>query len=364
MTGGGEVFLGDLVRAVAGLRPRDAATAAAMARVLGLDGGAAAVSPDASAPRPRTVGPRRRDLSPSSSDGTGPGRPGDGRSAHVSAEVRPPRSGNTDEAAPTRSARHAVRLTERPVDFSLAALNGFRPAAAHTSDRSAPDASASELLGRGTAGPGQPHEPPWKQGWARGIMFATVAAPLESRELDERSLVRRVARLDTVRSVPRRRRLSTRRGAQLLLDHGSGLSPFQDDRVWLHELAANVVGRDRVDVLRFRGTPDRGVVRSDPLAKETYRPPLPGTSVVLVSDLGLLRPAFADRSVASPREWRGFLDQVRHAGCPVVCLTPYDAGDYPAELRERVAFLPFDRRVALRHAQEAARVARRRLERS
>lgn len=197
------MFLGDLVRAVAGLRPRDAATAAAMARVLGLDGGAAAVSPDASAPRPRTVGPRRRDLSPSSSDGTGPGRPGDGRSAHVSAEVRPPRSGNTDEAAPTRSARHAVRLTERPVDFSLAALNGFRPAAAHTSDRSAPDASASELLGRGTAGPGQPHEPPWKQGWARGIMFATVAAPLESRELDERSLVRRVARLDTVRSVPR-----------------------------------------------------------------------------------------------------------------------------------------------------------------
>ncbi|MEV5786751.1 hypothetical protein AB0L42_38060 [Streptomyces sp. NPDC052287] len=195
-------------------------------------------------------------------------------------------------------------------------------------------------------------------------MFATVAAPLQSRELDERSLVRRVARLDTVRRVPRRRRLSTRRGAQLLLDHGAGLTPFQDDRLWLHELAANVIGRDRVDVLRFRGTPDRGVVRRDPLAREAYRPPLPGTPVVLFSDLGLLRPAFADRSVASPREWRGFLDLIRHSGCPVVCLTPYHPEDYPAELRANVVFLPFDRRVSLRHAQEAARVARRRLERS
>ncbi|MEU1500503.1 hypothetical protein [Streptomyces sp. NPDC005732] len=195
-------------------------------------------------------------------------------------------------------------------------------------------------------------------------MFATVAAPLESRELDERSLVRRVARLDTVRSVPRRRRLSTRRGAQLLLDHGSGLTPFQDDRLWLQELAANVIGRDRVDVLRFRGTPDRGVVRRDPLAREAYRPPLPGTPVVVFSDLGLLRPAFAGHSVATPREWRGFLDQITHFGCPVICLTPYHPDDYPAEIRGKAALLPFDRQVSLRHAQEAARVARRRLERS
>ncbi|MGX5211099.1 hypothetical protein ACWKT3_20880 [Streptomyces violaceus] len=363
MTGRGEVFLGDLVRAVAGLRPRDAAGAAAIARLLGLDA-TAAVSSGTRTVRPRTVVQPPGDQPAPASDGTVSARPGDGRSESVTTEARPHRSHPTGDAAPASSAQDAIRLTERLIDFSLTSLNGLRQTAAPAPGRSAPDATAVELLGRGTAGPGQSHEPPWKQVWARGIMFAAVAAPLESRELDERSLVRRVARLDTVRSVPRRRRLSTRRGVQLLLDHGSGLTPFQDDRMWLHELAANVIGRDRVDVLRFRGTPDRGVVRRDPLTRETYRPPLPGTPVVLFSDLGLLRPAFAGRSVASPLEWRGFLDQVTHSGCPLVCLTPYHADDYPAELRKKVAFLPFDRRVSLRHAQEAARVARRRLERS
>lgn len=364
MTGRGEVFLGDVVRAVAGLRPRDAAGAAAIARLLGLDATAAAVSPGTRTARSRTVAQPRSDQPSPASGGTVPGRPGDGRSAPDTTEGPPLRSHPIDDAAPARNAQDAIRLTERPLDFSLTALNGLRQAPSHPPSRSAPDAAASELLGHGTAGSGQPHEPPWKVGWARGIMFAAVAAPLASRELDERSLVRRVARLDPVRSVPRRRRLSTRRGVQLLLDHGSGLTPFQDDRLWLHELAAKVIGRDRVDVLRFRGTPERGVVRRDPLARETYRPPLPGTPVVLFSDLGLLRPAFAGRSVASPHEWQGFLDQVTHSGCPVVCLTPYHADDYPAELREKVAFLPLDRRVSLQHAREAARVARRRLERS
>ncbi|GKQ38818.1 hypothetical protein [Streptomyces sp. A012304] len=367
MTARGEVFLGDLVRAVGGLRPRNAATAAAMARLLGLDGATATGSRDPAEERAeRLAPPPHVPAAPDPDDIAGGTRP-----VHpprpVTARARPADTGHADgpgTAAPFGVREPAAHLTRRPVDFSLTALHGSAPTTVVPTAGDGPGAADPALLSPGTAGPALPHEPPWKPDWARGIMFAAVSTPVAGREPDERSLLRSVARQDAVRALPRRHRFSTRRGAQLLLDHGPALAPFQDDRLWLRELIGSVAGRDRVELLRFRGTPTRGVVRRDPLRTEEYRPPLPGTPVVLFSDLGLLRPPFTGRTVAPAGEWRHFLDLVARAGCPVVCLTPYRDADHPVELRDRVAFLSFDRRVCLKDAREAAHRARQRLERA
>ncbi|WP_158942770.1 hypothetical protein [Streptomyces sp. ERV7] len=250
-------------------------------------------------------------------------------------------------------AERAVLLTARPVDFSLTAIGGPARQAAEA-DGANGAGTGAELPARTATAARLSHEPPWKADWARGIMFAVAATPVESREVDQRALLRGVVGRQALRAVPRRRRLSTRRGAQLLLDHGPGMAPFRDDAVWLRELVGSIAGRDRVDVLRFRGAPGRGVVRHDPLTIDPYRPPPPGTPVILFSDLGRMRPPFAGRAVAGPQEWRDFVHTVAHSGCPVVCLTPYDSADYPALLRKKVAFVPLDRRVSLRHAREAA----------
>ncbi|MER6913434.1 hypothetical protein ABT354_17345 [Streptomyces sp. NPDC000594] len=350
MSARGEISLGDLYRAVTGLRPADAGTVAAMAGLLGL---AEEVCPA----RDDRPAPRRPDPSPLL-----PPPP--------TLPPPPPRALVTPERVPWPEPRAtsvpeshgpAVRFAERAPRFSLTPVDGLL-----TRTVSAPGGTAGptpEPLLRPVVTTALPHEPPWKREWARGVMVAALSIPVESREFDQRELLRRVARQDALRSVPRRSRLTTRLGAQLLLDHGPAMAPFQDDRAWVRELAASVAGRDRLDVLRFRGTPGRGVVRRDPLDRGPYRAPQPGTPVVLFSDLGRTRHPLPDRWAPRPGEWTAFLDGVTRAGCPVICVTPYPGTDYPAALRRTVAFVPLDRSLSLRHAHAIVDRTRRTRER-
>ncbi|MGW4298510.1 hypothetical protein ACWEHT_01930 [Streptomyces sp. NPDC004646] len=247
------------------------------------------------------------------------------------------------------------------MDFSLASRDGLPTQAAEHGEHEDAVVPELELLRGGAVTTGLRHEPPWKRDWERGVMFAAVATSAESSVYDQRALLRRVARQEALLTIPRRHRLTTRRGAQLLLDLGKSMVPFQDDRAWLGELAGSVTGRDRVELLRFRGTPCRGVVRDDPRVRELYRPPASGTPVVLFSDLGRMRPPFAAGSVAAPDEWGTFIDFVVHAGCPVVCVTPYESADYSAALRRMVSFIPLHNGISLRHAREETSRVRRAL---
>ncbi|GHG50880.1 hypothetical protein [Streptomyces griseocarneus] len=378
MSGRGEVCLGDLVRAVAGLRPEDGHTASAMAALLGGEHHLAPGTPPGTRALPEPL-PGTAPAPESSAAGgvLAPVRPGLGATA-VPTTVPPPActdagddtgdppaDGTPDDGAvvpPGGAPGRPVRLAERRLDFSLVSAAGPRRAAERAASTAAAAEASPDLLRFAPAPCTPAYEPPWTPDWARGVMFAAVATPVAGRELNLRALLCRVSRHDAIRAVPRRLRPTTRRGAQLLLDHGPGMAPFQDDRLWLRELLGSVAGRNRVEVLRFRGVPGRGVVRRDPLDLQEYRPPPPGTPVVLVSDLGRLRPPFAGRWAARPGEWVDFVDTVVHSGCPVVCLTPYEPAAYPAALRARVAFIPLDRRISLRHAKEATAGVRRHLE--
>ncbi|MDT0442246.1 hypothetical protein [Streptomyces johnsoniae] len=322
MSGRGEIFLGDLVRALAALRPADRATAGAVCELLGLAG--------PPAPHPPAV-------------------PGAG--AHP-ADDRPAGPASGDEGAarwaapPADADRPTPPVPAAAPAFSLTVTERGGPGPAERPSLPEPLSAAGQLSALS-------YEPPWTPGWARGVMFAVVATPVESTRVDQRVLVRKVSRHQAVRSVPRLRRPSTRQGVQLLIDHSPGMAPFTEDRDWLRSLVGGVAGRERVETLRFRGSPARGVVGTDPLAPQPHRPPTPGTPVVLVSDLGLLRPPFAGAAVAAAAEWTRFVDSVRHAGCPVVCLTPYPAERHPAPLRQRVTLIPFDRGLSVTVARQA-----------
>ncbi|GLF97922.1 hypothetical protein [Streptomyces yaizuensis] len=376
----GEVCLGDLARAVAVLRPADARSTAAVARLLGFaprtTDGPGTREPEPVGTRAVPPSPATEFDGPTAPDGPAPvALPRDPVPVPALAGARPPVPvpAPGPERTDTTPGERAARLAERPLDFSLTPVDGLLGTTLTTAARDGDDGgddggdgpSASGLLRRtGTTTTALPHEPPWNRDWARGVTVAAVSTPVESREFDERALLRSVARQNALVSVPRRARLTARRGVQLLLDHGPGMAPFQDDRDWLRELVASVAGRDRVEVLRFRGTPARGVVRDDPLTREPYRPPQPGTPVVLFSDLGRLRPPFTGRTAARPGEWERFTDSVTHSGCPVVCLTPYPDTDYPAALRRTVALVPLDRSLSLGHAREITARVRRARERA
>lgn len=356
MSARGSLFLGDLVKAVSLLRPQDPDTALAMARLLWLGPG----GPESPAPTPRNA-------DPTPVPDRAPTRPTDDEPVPAGPSAMPDRRGvdakdllstspvpqaqtslsRTDEQQPL-----ATKLTERPVAFSLTLTRPPSPEAP-PEDTGGSHADADELPDQPVES--TPTDPPWTPEWARGVMVAAVSAPVASRRIDQRALLRKASRQQVLRSVPWQHRPSTRRGVQFLLDHSPGMAPFQYDRRWLHGLMTSVAGRDRAEVLRFTGSPRRGVVHADSVVREPYRAPAPGTPVVLVSDLGKLRPPLTGERTARLHEWLDFIDQVLRCGCPAVCLTPYPPTAYPAAVRDRIALIPFDRRISLRYAREATR---------
>ncbi|MFD3615470.1 hypothetical protein ACFWWT_09520 [Streptomyces sp. NPDC058676] len=376
MSARGGLFLGDLVKAVSLLHPRDRATAVAMARLVGLGpGGQELLVPAGLTAGPASVadaalaGPEAEEPppSPASAAAAAADRPAPVGAVASGGDAVPEQAVPDEMVSPPLALAErpapALRLRERPVAFSLALTrppseDRHRPATGRTDDGTGevPGESSGAVRSAGL-------EPPWTPEWARGVMVAAVSAPVASRRLDQRALVRKVSRQQVLRAVPWQRRPSTRRGVQLLLDHSPGMVPFHDDRRWLHGLMASVAGRDRVEVLRFSGSPRRGVVHVGSSAgPQAYRAPAPGTPVVLVSDLGMLRPPLTGDRTARVHEWLDFLDQVLRCGCPPTCLTPFPATAYLPPVRDRVALIPFDRRISLRHAREATRKIHRLLE--
>lgn len=380
MTARGEIFIGDLIKALSGLRPRDTETASVIAGLLGMEPDEATVGLTVGAAVTstlRTQGPGRRgETVPTAlpapvlaEDSGGGPRPAPSFPAPAPVPRRPgclrdPGSTSAADFPPSEVRVRAPELAGRDVDFSLTVLRPpsvpLVPPAPAVPPIDAPGHEPDGNDGQASL----PFEPPWTTDWARGLMFAAVSTPVESRTLDQRRLIGKVSSQQVVRAVPWQHRPSARRGVQLLTDHGPGMAPFHLDRAWLRDLVESVAGRDRVEVLRFRGCPAQGVVRSVLTGPQVYRPPVPGTPVVLVSDLGRARPPFTGAYAARAEEWRRFVEAVVHAGCPVICLTPYDREGYPPGLREKVALVPFDRRITLGEVRQATSRARDMMERS
>lgn len=341
--GRGQVHLGDLVRAIVALEVTDVEVAAQIARMLGLAG---ARDPEAGA---------RTAAEPSTEWGD------DGPEPAAWTEPVPTAPGSA--MVPPREADGGCSvLTLCGPARGMEGAGGSSGAGAATDggDTGGVAESASldvrRLLDPGV-GDGPP-EPPWAVRWAPGVMLAAASTDVFGRVLDDRALVRAVAHRSPVRRLPFRPRPTTRLGMQLVLDGSESMLPFRADQRWLRELADAVVGRGRVEVLRFQGTPWRGVRAVGRRGRVAYRAPTAGTPVVVVSDLGLRRLPFSGASAAGLAEWRDRLDAVRRAGCPVVCLTPYEAWAHPWTLRRRVALIPLDRRTSIRAAWRESRRAR------
>ncbi|MEU0935503.1 hypothetical protein [Embleya sp. NPDC005971] len=333
-TARGQVHLGDLVRAIVALEVTDVAAAAEIARMLGPTGAAdpregtdVAAQPAAEADDD-VPDPADLDEPPAMDPGTPAPPPGEADGACSVLTLRGPTRGGAGVGG---------------------AVDSDGPAEADA-------VGVRRLLDPGAGE--EPTQPPWAVRWAPGVMFAVASTDVLGRVLDERALVRAVVDGAPVRRLPFRPRPTTRLGLQLLLDGGESMLPFGADQRWLRDLADAVVGRGRVEVLRFQGTPWRGVRAMRRHGRVGYRAPAPGTPVVVVSDLGLRRLPFSGAAAAGVAEWRDWLDAVHRAGCPVVCLTPYEAGAHPWTLRRRVALVSLDRRTSIRAAWRESRRVR------
>ncbi|HEV7681693.1 MAG TPA: hypothetical protein VGO68_06200 [Pyrinomonadaceae bacterium] len=187
-----------------------------------------------------------------------------------------------------------------------------------------------------------PLEPLLLPQWTRGILVAALATTTDDGLPDLEKVTQILARGDAIKELPTLSSPTLRRGIQLLVDKSQAMMPFAQDQVWLQKEILKVAGNDRVPVKRFLGSPLRGA-GAGRVPLPAYAPPLPGTPVVLLTDLGICQPMLTD-DWADTSEWLKFSDLVRHAHCPLIAFVPYGPSRWPKKLARAMTIIQWDRR--------------------
>ncbi|MFE6621175.1 hypothetical protein ACFZBP_35825 [Streptomyces sp. NPDC008086] len=287
----------------------------------------------------------------------------DGRPAHVPPAEEPPLS------APTRrpedsSAPHEPLPPGADPGRSEGRARPAGPPVLEPVDFDAPDPTdwtgvpfLEEVTDRHlTARP--PLEPLLTERSSTAILNAALTTLVrDDGEPDIDALVEAFARGIPLTRLPRAPRPTLRFGVQVLVDRGDGMQPYRRDQQELARRIIGLVGAELTQIRYFADAPNRGTGPGSPWTWQPYRPPSPGTRVLVVSDLGVGGPVLHPRR-ASVAEWSQVCDEIVRAGCTVLALVPYPVTRVPAELTPLLAALTWDRTTTV--STVAALVGRRR----
>jgi hypothetical protein len=324
-----EIWLGDAVRAFGALQP-DGGASIEVLQLLGLRGvshPAAAATPAIPVPVVET----RRPI---------PDRPAPATAEDVAARLRPAWS---------------------PMPYQPALPPEIEPepdGVTATPPRRLP--SLADVLP-----PARPHRPApnslLRPGQQRAIVASLASRRDHVGDVDTELLVRLLAERRPIPDLPRLPAFTTRRGLQLLLDHGEGMSGFQRDRDEVAAVVSLVAGTDGLEVLRFARSPldEPGAGDGPKWTWQPYRVPATGRPVLVVSDLGTGYDGLERLSVVA--RWAETAQMLRVAGCPVAALVPAPLHRVAPELHAAMGIVSWDRTTGVRDAIAAIRRAGRRL---
>ena len=188
---------------------------------------------------------------------------------------------------------------------------------------------------------------------ARNVVATIAATNVAEGEMDLERIVANVARGEVVRELHRRNSITVRNGLQLLIDRSESMSLFARDTMWVEQEIMNVIGKDRIESLRFAGLPQQGAGRPGEEWPPTYRPPIARVPVLVLTDLGI-----GDSSATRlAMDWVEFALSVKAAGCPLVVLVPYPPARWPEAAAHAMTIAQWDRSLDARRARMAMRRA-------
>ncbi|WP_436501090.1 hypothetical protein [Actinokineospora sp. HUAS TT18] len=178
-----------------------------------------------------------------------------------------------------------------------------------------------------------PHTPLLRPGAEYGVLQAAVSRPVHDGEVDIARLVTRLATGKPVDRLPRRRRWTLRFGVQLLVDHSSAMTLYEQD-TWA--LAA------RLDRLLGAGTLSRWDFDGSPwtdLDDRPYKVPSVG-SVLILSSFGIHPACPPTHSVPA---WTKLIDTLHRNEIRAVAMIPFPRHRVPGWLTDLVPVIPWDR---------------------
>lgn len=301
--------LDDLVRALSILQPVDGATCRRIAAFLGA---------------------QEEPLSAELGEEPGPIEP-----SGAEARIRPRRA---DREWPETSRRRRTRrasdlLREEPAQRAPPAWLASAPRLAQSST----SAQAGHAL---------PFQPLLDDRWSRAIISGAIALLHAGGDIDLNAVVDLIARDRALDEVPQANIPTMARGINLLIDLAGGMEPFARDQADLARRMVGVAGRERTRLMYFAGCPQRcagGRFRDD---WTQYVPPVAGTPVIAISDLGAADPP-PPVERAHEAEWIEFGARLRRSGCPLLAFVPYNPERVSPAVRAVVKVIPWDRRTGV-----------------
>ena len=195
----------------------------------------------------------------------------------------------------------------------------------------------------------------------RGILSAALATYEEEGEIDLERVLATLSQGKPLTKLPRGRCPTLRKGTQLLLDISPAMDPFYEDQQNLIKNLDDILADDRLEILRFIGCPLRCAgkgPKSDWL--KSWRPPSPGTPVVVVTDLSISG-ALEACELATTEEWLQFVAMVKANRSLLVGLIPFQPHRWPSRLARNMALLHWSERTTVGEVRRTMKEAYRRL---
>lgn len=298
---GTQLALGDLVRTMVALQPRDPEASAAIAHLLGFE-----------------FAPQK--------DGT------------IVPSNLPPNFAPNDIAMPSRAVPVPQKVSFRKKAAEAAPARRLEPADYMRLEIVASD---DALSGPAVATPpkeshfGRPPEPLFNPDTVRSILFFALATVVHDSELDLEALTRYLTFQQAWRGdVPYLPRPTASLGVHIVFDRRPAMTPYYEDQATMLEMVRSVVGSSRTTFSHFRQAPD-----------EIFAPgeivPKPGVPTLLLSDLGIGRSP--DRYRLPRHTWDSFLLRLRKIASPTVAFVPHAPDRWPTDLRKRITMVHWDR---------------------
>jgi formylglycine-generating enzyme required for sulfatase activity len=190
-----------------------------------------------------------------------------------------------------------------------------------------------------------PVQPPEKEplvAWAKlwPLLRTQLSEVRYARQPDIPRIVKVLAKGELLHSIPRQYRQQWTATVQILVDRPERTCLFNQDYNQLLEQLKHlrgVIGLEIETLVRQPGGPVR-VKKGDKMQVRDWHPPLAGTTVFILSDLGRL-----DESGLAWRAWLHVGRQLRLAGCRPVAFVPLPARYLTAELIGLFGCISWDR---------------------
>ena len=186
------------------------------------------------------------------------------------------------------------------------------------------------------------YQPLFLRQWTRGLLSEAAATWREAGSVDVPRALEVLARGITPAELPRIYAQTLARGCQVLIDVSAGMAPFAKDCWQLIDALRAVVGREQVQVFYFKDCPIYGVEAETDGRFIPFQSPPPATLVLLLSDLGIARPAFSFRR-GTTHDWLRLANRLHEAACPLLALVPYPRRRWPRRLSKALTIVQWDR---------------------